>query len=361
MKIAILYGGRSGEHEVSLQSAASISRNLDKSHKITLIGVAKNGSWHLQPDSILADCLEGSEPLKLKTDSPEVLAVPGGGLRAFGPKGSADLPIEMVFPVLHGSFGEDGTIQGLLECAGLAYVGADVFGSALCIDKEKAKELWMAAGLEVVPFLSVNKSDLINPDIIINKAEKAFSWPMFVKPARCGSSVGASKVNSIRDLKPALELALTFDNKALIEPFISAREIECSVLGNYEPRVFPPGELIPTREFYDYEAKYIDPDGAHFVVPAVLSAEEAKKIMDIAITAYKVAGISSMARIDFFIDKNTGKIYLNEANTIPGFTSISMYPKMCQAGGLTYPQLLEELLTLAKERFEEKNNLRYER
>lgn len=361
MKIGILYGGRSGEHEVSLQSGASIVRNLAKNHKITLIGISKNGTWHLQPDNVRESCIEGSGPLELRNDSPEVLAVPGGGLRAFGPKGSADLPIDVVFPVLHGSFGEDGTVQGLLECVCLPYVGADVFGSAMCIDKEKAKIMWQAAGLETLPFIAVEKAGLDNPEELFAKSERKFSWPMFVKPGRCGSSVGASKAGNEVELLASLKEAFKYDTKALIEPFISAREIECSVLGNHDPVVFPPGELVPSREFYDYEAKYLDPMGARFIVPAVLNSEQTAMLMNTAIKAYKSAGIMGMARIDFFLDKSSGKIWLNEANTIPGFTSISMYPMMCEAGGLPYKELLDKLLALALERHSEKSNLRFER
>jgi len=360
MRVAILYGGKSGEHEVSLRSAASIIRHLDKKHHVQLIGITKSGAWHLQPDSVLATCLEGEEALELRSNAPSVLVVPGTGLRVYGARGSADLPLDVVFPVLHGTFGEDGTIQGLLECANVAYVGADVLGSAVGMDKEISKALWHEAGLPVVPSVTAHHADTENIDELASRVEKQFGWPVFVKPARCGSSVGASKANNRSELKATLIKALAFDTKVLVEPFISAREIECSVLGNDSPRAFPPGELIPSHEFYDYEAKYIDPDGARIVIPAPIHEETATRIKDIALTAYATAGLSGMARVDFFIDKKDGTVYLNEANTIPGFTSISMYPMMCEAGGLSYAALLDELLDLAVEQKKSRATLKYD-
>ncbi len=360
MRVAILYGGKSGEHEVSLRSAASVIRHLDKKHHVQLIGITKAGAWHLQPDNVLATCLEGEEALELRSNAPSVLVVPGTGLRVYGARGSADLPVDVVFPVLHGTFGEDGTIQGLLECANLAYVGADVLGSAVAMDKEIAKALWHDAGLPVVPSITARQADLEHIDKLASRIEEQYGWPAFVKPARCGSSVGAYKVETRSDLRTALAKALAFDTKVLIEPFIVAREIECSVLGNGCPRAFPPGELIPSHEFYDYEAKYIDPDGARIVIPAPIHEDTASRIKEIALTAYATASLSGMARVDFFIDKKDGTIYLNEANTIPGFTSISMYPMMCESGGLSYSALLDELLDLAVEQKNSRASLKYD-
>jgi len=360
MRVAIVYGGKSGEHEVSLRSAASVVRHLNKKHHVQLIGITKAGAWHLQPDSVLAACLDGDEVLELRSNAPSVLVVPGTGLRVYGARGSADLPLDVVFPVLHGTFGEDGTIQGLLECANVAYVGADVLGSAIGMDKEIAKALWLAAGLPVVPSITARAADIVNVDGLASTSETRFGWPVFVKPARCGSSVGASKAMNRSELKTTLVKALAFDTKALIEPFIAAREIECSVLGNDSPRAFPLGELIPSHEFYDYEAKYIDPDGARIVIPAPIDDETAARIQEIALTAYAAAGLSGMARVDFFIDKKDGTVYLNEANTIPGFTSISMYPMMCEAGGLSYSALLDELFGLAVEQKKSRADLKYD-
>ncbi len=361
MRIAILYGGKSGEHEVSLRSAASVIRHIDRSHKLHLIGITRTGAWHLQPDSTMETCLEGDEPLTMRADGPSVLVVPGHGLRVYGTHGSSDLPLDVVFPVLHGTFGEDGTIQGLLECAEIAYVGADVLGSAVGMDKEVAKALWLQAGLPVVPFMAVQSRDLSQIDGLADRVQSEFGWPAFVKPARGGSSVGASKVDSRTGLKDALQKALLCDTKVLIEPFVQAREIECSVIGNDEPRAFPPGELIISHEFYDYEAKYVDPDGATFVIPARLQPEQLASLMDLAVAAYRAAALSGMARVDFFVKKDSGAVLLNEVNTIPGFTSISMFPMMCETGGLSYHDLLEELLRLAMARKQARAMLHYDR
>jgi D-alanine-D-alanine ligase len=362
MKVAILYGGKSGEHEVSLVSAGSVVRNIRKEHKLSLIGIAKNGTWYLQPDSVLENARESGDPLQLKTDCPVVVIVPGSGLRVYSSFGSSDLQVETVFPVLHGTFGEDGTIQGLLECAGLAYVGADVLGSAIGMDKEVAKSLWINAGLPIVPCLAVTTGEDLENRLKAarQRVEDSFGWPAFVKPARAGSSVGASRVASAADFDHAAKAALAYDTKILVEPFMTARELECSVIGNEEPRAFDPGEIIPSHEFYDYEAKYIDPDGARLVIPADLADDKRSYIKNLAIQAYRTAKLSGMARIDFFMDKTDGTIYLNEANTIPGFTHISMFPKMCEAGGLPYPELIEELLGLAKARKITKDALKYD-
>ncbi|TFG85195.1 MAG: D-alanine--D-alanine ligase [Spirochaetales bacterium] len=361
MKIAILYGGRSGEHEVSLASAASVVHNLKANHKVTLIGITKAGSWRLQPDSVAEAAQNGSAALELKESGPEVLVAPGDGLRVHGIHGQSRLSIEIVFPVLHGTFGEDGTVQGLLECAGLPYVGADVEGSALGMDKEAAKNLWRLAGIPVVPSLTVDSSDYASSEALKNQAEAAFGWPMFIKPSRTGSSVGTSRVASPAGWEAAIKEALSFDTVAIVEPFIQAREIECSVIGNESPRAFEPGEVAPTHEFYDYEAKYIDPDGARLIIPAPIDADVRTGIKDLAIRAYKTLGLQGMARVDLFLDKSNGSVYVNEVNTIPGFTSISMFPKMCEADGLAYPELLDELIALGMARHTKRNNLKYER
>ena len=362
MKVAILYGGKSGEHEVSLSSAASVVRNLKKEHKISLIGIGRNGSWYLQPDVVLENAREDDGPLELKTDCPAVVVVPGSGLRVYSSFGSSDLQVEVVFPVLHGTFGEDGTIQGLLECAGLAYVGADTLGSAICMDKEVAKTLWLADKLPIVPAVTVHNEPDMNRSLgeAIDKIEHSFGWPVFVKPARAGSSVGASRAADPAHFAKAAATAFAYDSKILVEPFMTARELECSVIGDNQPRAFEPGEIIPSHEFYDYEAKYIDPAGARLVIPAEIDADTKAQVMSIAIRAYRTAKLTGMARIDFFIDKANGAIYLNEANTIPGFTHISMFPKMCEAGGLPYPDLLDELLGLAVARKKAKDNLKYD-
>jgi D-alanine-D-alanine ligase len=350
-RIAIIYGGRSGEHEVSLVSAASILRNLDpKRFEAVLVGASKEGPWYLQDEAAVAAARAGKGPLSV-AKGVRVFAAPGEGLVAETSGGGLKaLPVDLVFPVLHGTFGEDGTVQGLLEIAGLPYVGAGVLGSAIGMDKEKAKELWLGAGLPVVPFLSVRSAALRDLEALAREAGSRFGWPCFVKPCCGGSSVGASKVDSAEALGPALAAAFRWDEKVLVEPFVSAREIECAVLGNEEPVAFPPGEVAPTHDFYDYEAKYLDPEGARLEVPARISPEQSDRVKSVAIAAFKACELAGMARVDFFIDKLTGEILLNEVNSIPGFTRISMYPRMCEAGGLSYSALITRLVELALER-----------
>jgi D-alanine-D-alanine ligase len=364
-RVAILYGGKSGEHEVSLMSAASIVRHLDPAaFECLLIGIDKSGAWLLQSPDAVAAARAGTGPLEIGA-GPRVLALPGSGLVAEGTAGLETIACDVVFPVLHGTFGEDGTIQGLLEVAGLAYVGAPVLGSALGMDKEKAKELWLRAGLPVVPYVTVRPRDLAShPDpetVLARKIGARVGWPCFVKPARGGSSVGAGKATDASTLIAALRAAFEWDDKALVEPFLSAREIECSVLGNDEPIAFPPGEILPTHEFYDYEAKYIDPNGAHFALPALLDSAQDERLRALAVAAFSTCEMAGMARVDFFVDKRTGEILLNEINTIPGFTSISMYPKMCESGGLSYSALLTRLVELALERSAARAAIRYSR
>jgi len=384
LKIAVLYGGKSGEHEVSLVSAASILKHLDRSrYEVIPIGITKDGRWLLQNDIALAPRVPVPAPAPASAPAPvpadaaasdmtplppirrgdRIFVAPGSGLVREGPDGTVSpLPCDVVFPVLHGSFGEDGTIQGLLETAGLPYVGGGVLASAIGMDKEIAKELWMHAGLPVVDFIAVHPGDLAGDRFpaLRRKVEARFGWPVFVKPACAGSSVGASKVSGPENLENALKSALEWDSKALVEPFVEAHEIECAVLGNAEPVAFPPGEVASTHEFYDYDAKYQDPDGARLLVPAPLSPMQATRVREIALAAYRVCEMSGMARIDFFVDKKTGEVLLNEANTIPGFTGISMYPRMCASGGLPYPELLDRLIALALERHAERSAIRYD-
>ncbi|HAP44734.1 MAG: D-alanine--D-alanine ligase A [Spirochaetes bacterium GWD1_61_31] len=363
MKIALLFGGKSGEHEVSINSASNIVRQLDPRHKLSLIGISHDGVWYLQPDSLAASCREDEAKLQIRTDCPQVLVAPGKGLRVYGNFGAADLPLDVVIPVLHGSFGEDGTVQGLLECADLAYVGADVAGSAIAMNKALAKRLWQAAGLPVVPFEAISHYQWSEQQAapIVAEAIQRFGWPLFVKPAGTGSSVGTAKALDAASLQAAVEQAFKFDTAVLIEPFIAAIEVECAVLGNGQLQVFPPGEVAPTatHEFYDYDAKYIDPTGAELFIPARLPAEQLERVRHLAAQAYATAGLAGMARIDFFVDRKNGAILLNEANTIPGFTEISLYPRMCLAGGLNYPQLLDRLMELAIERHQTRRQLQF--
>lgn len=368
--IAVLYGGRSGEHEVSLVSAASVARRLDpEKYEILLIGIAKDGRWYLQDDAELARCRAGAPSLGLAEDAARRVAVlPGGGsegtLALFGPNGAEPLRADAAFPALHGTFGEDGTIQGLFEMAGMAYVGAGVLGSAVGMDKEKAKALWQHAGLPVVPYVALRKSEWAQKEkrqAAVEKAERDFRYPLFVKPACAGSSVGAGKAEDRDALERAAEAAYEWDDKLLIEPFVPAREIECSVTGNERPEAYTPGEIAPTHEFYDYEAKYVDPNGAALLIPAELDEAGLRTVRELAVKAYRVAELRGLARVDFFVRKDDGEILLNEVNTMPGFTTISMFPKMCEASGLSYPALLDKLIDLALERRRERDSRDYSR
>ncbi|HON89555.1 MAG TPA: D-alanine--D-alanine ligase family protein [Spirochaetia bacterium] len=364
MKIAILYGGKSAEHDVSRISAFYVAHELLKKHKLYLIGITTEGLWYLQPDSVNQSLLENDPPLELRTDAPRVLVEPGKGLIAISNNnGVIPLSVDVVFPVLHGTFGEDGTIQGLLACADIPYVGCDVYGSAIGMDKTYAKKIWMHSGLPVVPFLEIHTYELSQETIktLTATIEDSFQFPVIVKPARAGSSVGIQKATNSHELSQALMFAGKFDTKLLVEPFLPVREIECSVVGNTVLKSFPPGEIKATHEFYDYEAKYIDPHGADLLIPAPLADEQASYIQDLALQAYKAAGLKGLARVDFFIDTKTGKIMLNEVNTMPGFTSISMFPKMCEYGGLSYENLLDSLLKLALENHEQQNSMHYTR
>jgi D-alanine-D-alanine ligase len=355
--MVILYGGRSGEHEVSLLSAASIVRHLDAARfEAVLVGVSKEGQWYLQ-DSSAASIASGAS-LAVAMGR-RVFAAPGRGLVVEAAGGVEKLHCDLVFPVLHGTFGEDGTIQGLLEVAGLPYVGAPVLGSGLGMDKEKAKQLWIVAGLPVVPFFAVRSGKPLEIDALVRKVDARFGWPCFVKPSCSGSSVGASKVSAAAGLEAALRAALEWDEKALIEPFINGREIECAVVGNAHPSAFAAGEIVPTHEFYDYDAKYIDPDGARLEVPARIPPEQGDRVREIAVAAFTACELAGMARVDFFIDRKTGEILLNELNTIPGFTHISMFPRMCEAGGLVYAELIDRLADLAFERHAARSKLKF--
>jgi D-alanine-D-alanine ligase len=349
--ICILYGGRSGEHEVSCRSAASVSRNLDpKKYRQVLIGIDKAGRWHLQrePRFERADYGERLEVLP----APEAVAViPGQGLGSL----SGVLEVDVVFPVLHGTFGEDGTVQGLLEMANLPYVGAGVLGSSLAMDKQKTKEIWRQTGLPVVEFVVVRDTSAESIAAVLER----FELPVFVKPVTAGSSVGVSKVQGREALQPAIAEALRYDAKVMVEPAVEGREIECAVLGNEKAQAFAPGEILPAHEFYSYQAKYVDPEGAELRLPADLSEAVSRQIRELAVAAFQAVECSGMARVDFFLERASARILLNEINTIPGFTNISMYPKMCEASGVPYPELLERLIDLAVERHGRRASLRY--
>ena len=372
MTIAVLYGGKTGEHEVSLLSATSVVRNIDtKKHKILLIGITKTGRWYLQSNNEIKRVKNDEKAvLKIQTMSDMVVSVvPGGGtdggLIVLGSEfGAKNLPVDVIFPVLHGTYGEDGCPQGLLEMAEIPYVGGGVMASAVSIDKEKTKQVWEQVGLPVVPFVCVRRYQKENDaeiEQIYKQVERDFTYPVFVKPCCAGSSVGASKAADKAALEKAIDEAFLWDDKILIEPCIQAREIECSVTGNDELVAYTPGEIKPSHEFYDYEAKYTDPNGAALLIPADLDDSRLREVRQLAVKAYQALDLSGLSRVDFFIDKTNDRLYLNEVNTIPGFTSISMFSKMCEASGLHYSQLIEKLLELAITRFKKRKQLKTSR
>ncbi len=354
MNIAVIYGGKSAEHEISILSASSVVRNIEENNNVHLIGIAKDGSWYLQ-DASMRLLLKNDAEAMLKiveNEDARVFVIPGGGKSSFRTSKGA-LETDVVFPVLHGSYGEDGTIQGLLEMLDLPYIGPAVMSSSIAMDKEKTKILWKNASLAVVPYIAIKKwewNNLEKKEEFISAAEKDFKYPLFVKPSKTGSSVGTSKAYDRVSLIASCEEAFKWDDKILIEKFIQAREIECSVTGNEGATVYTAGEIIPHHEFYDYEAKYIDSNGATLKIPADLEDGMYKKVRDIAAKAYEALELSSLSRIDFLLDKTDGSLYLNEVNTIPGFTSISMFPKLCEASGLPYKELISLLVNLAIER-----------
>src|SRR5262245_62080623 len=322
IRVGVIRGGRSGEHEVSLRSAESILKAIDRDkYDVVPITISHEGRW--EPFTISPD--PGTKP-----------------------------PVDVVFPIVHGTFGEDGTIQGLFELANLPYVGAGVLGSSVGMDKDVMKRLLRDAGLPIVDYWTVRKPDL---DAFLRAEMNRLPYPVFVKPANLGSSVGITKAHAPEELPGALQTAAEYDNKIVVEQGINAREIELSVLGNESPVASIAGEIIPSREFYDYDAKYVD-DNSRLLIPAPLSDSQLKEAQRLAMAAFDVLACSGMARVDLFLDRSSEKFYVNEINTLPGFTSISMYPKLWEASGIPYPQLIDRLITLAIERHAEKNKLR---
>ena len=355
LRVGVLFGGRSGEHEVSLASAASVIRGLDPDkYEPVPIGITKDGHWLVGEGAVkmLPDVLRVGRRVMLTADPTEAALVPLD-------RGAGAQRLDVIFPVMHGTFGEDGTIQGMLELAGIPYVGAGVLGSAVAMDKDVAKRLLKSVGIPVVPWVSVYRLRWEKePAAVQEEIEKEFEYPMFVKPATLGSSVGMTKVHGPEELAPAINLACEFAMKVLVEKAVTAREIEVAVLGNHEPRASVPGEIVPHREFYDYTAKYLE-DGTQLLIPAELRPPQVERIQSMAVEAFRALELSGMARVDFFLDKKTGKLYLNEANTIPGFTSISMYPKMWEASGIPFRELIDKLIELAFEMHREKARTKY--
>ena len=360
LRVGILFGGRSGEHEVSLASAASVIRALDpEKYEAVPIGITKEGRWLVGAGAqkLLPEVLKSGERVVLPADpsAASLLPVAPAGSR----QESQGIHVDVMFPVLHGTFGEDGTVQGLLELAGLPYVGAGVLASSVGMDKDVQKRLFEYAGLPIVPFVAVSRKEWERePKRTLAKIPKALRYPLFVKPATLGSSVGMTRVAKAKELPAALNLAAEFALKIIIEKAVNAREIEVSVLGNDEPKASVPGEIIPHREYYDYTAKYLE-EGTRLEIPAKLTRAQAKKIQEYAIRAFRAIDGTGMARADFFVDKKTSRIFINELNTIPGFTSISMYPKMWEASGISYKELIDRLIQLALELHAEKARTKY--
>jgi D-alanine-D-alanine ligase len=349
LQVLVLFGGRSGEYDVSLMSARSVLSVLEPSrYDVTQVGITREGKWLTGVDVITA-----FEKNELTTLKEATLRHEPGKPWLYEVSQSGLLPtkkIDVVFPVLHGTFGEDGTLQGLLEMADLAYVGAGVLGSSAGMDKGVFKEVMRSRGIPVVDSILVTRRNLEDhPDSVIADIEKMSPYPVFVKPANLGSSVGVSKCNNRADLVEGLMEAAQFDRRILIEHGVDAREIEVSVLGNDDPQASTAGEILPSREFYDYKAKYID-NTSGLIIPANLEPGLIARIRSFAVEAYKAIDCSGMARVDFLLDKNSSEVYLNELNTIPGFTSISMYPKLWEATGLKYADLVAKLIELALER-----------
>jgi D-alanine-D-alanine ligase len=356
LRVGILFGGRSGEHEVSLASAASVIRALDpEKYEALPIGITKDGRWLVGSGAhkMLPEVLRSGQRVVLPPDPTAAALVPLDEAQSPG------LRVDVVFPVLHGTFGEDGTVQGLLDMAGLPYVGAGVLASSVGMDKDVQKRLFHEARLPVVEYVSIPRSEWErDPRRAERDIFKKLRLPVFVKPATLGSSVGMTKVHQRRDLTVAMNVAAEFAQKILVERAVSAREIEVAVLGNENPKASVPGEIVPHREFYDYTAKYLE-DGTRLVIPAKLTQAQVRKIQNYAVRAFQAIECSGMARVDFFLEKRSGKILVNEINTIPGFTSISMYPKMWEASGVSYRELIDRLIQLALEQHREKARTKY--
>lgn len=356
LRVAILFGGRSGEHEVSLRSAASIMGALDPERfEVVPVGITKSGRWLLGND---AAGLLAAGRVEEGAGTPVTLV--GGGGAALttldgGRSGERRVSVDVIFPVLHGPNGEDGTVQGLLELANVPYVGSGVLASAVGMDKGVMKDVFRQHGLPVTDHLVVRRPDWEgDPEPVIERIEAEIGYPCFVKPANLGSSVGISKARDRAGLREAMELAARFDRRLIVERGVDARELECSVLGNDEPAASVPGEIVPCNEFYDYKAKYVD-DRSDLLIPAPVSPETARQVQELAVRAFMALDCAGMARVDFFLERGSNRLLVNEINTIPGFTAISMYPKLWEASGLPYRELIARLIDLALERWRDKN------
>ncbi len=368
IRVGLVFGGRSGEHEVSLASATSIMAKLDKDkYEVVPIGITKEGSWLLgtEPQKLLA----AEQDVSAETATGETTAVTltsDPHLRSLIPVHSGERlhdsgALDVIFPVLHGPYGEDGTLQGLLEMANVPYVGCGVLGSALGMDKEKMKMIFRSVGLPIVDYLVYRRGEWErSPEAIMDVIEQRFGYPCFVKPVNLGSSVGVNKAHDRGELEHAINVAAEYDRKIIIEQSLNCRELECAVLGNDEPVASVVGEVIPSNEFYDYNAKYID-NQSQVIIPANIPKATADEVRRYALSAFRALDLSGLARVDFFLGKDCDRVYINEVNTMPGFTEISMYAKLWEASGLPYPQLLDRLIELAFDRYDDKQRNRTSR
>jgi D-alanine-D-alanine ligase len=362
LRLGLIFGGRSAEHEVSLRSARSVLKAINHAkYELTLIGISKVGRWLAGADPMAVLAAGGSPAasaseaiLSAEPGKRELLAVTANG-SAGSLKLSAITELDVVFPLLHGPFGEDGTMQGLLELADLPYVGSGVLASALSMDKAMCKQILRAAGIRVTDWLVVTRAEIERDvDAVAALAAERFAFPIFTKPANLGSSVGVVKAHAAAELVAGLRESARYDRRVLVEPGINAREIEVSVLGNSAPQASAVGEVVPSREFYDYEAKYVD-EGSRLLIPAPIPDATAQQARAAAVAAFQAVDAAGLARVDFLLDRDSGELYLNEINTLPGFTDISMYPKLWEAAGLSYPDLIDRLIELALDRQAEKD------
>lgn len=349
-RVGILFGGKSVEHEVSLQSAKNIIEAINKDkYELVLIGIDKQGKWHLNDSSKYILNENNPKLIQLNSSGNNVGLIPGNKENLVTTNNLSSIGnIDVVFSVIHGTTGEDGVLQGFLKLAEIPFVGPSILASSVCMDKDVTKRLLRDSGIPVSDFLTFDRSK--RNSISFEEVSSKLGLPLFIKPANSGSSVGISKVKTKEEFQPALNEAFKYDRKILIEEFVKGREIECSVMGNEEPIASVAGEIVPQHEFYSYDAKYIDANGALTRIPAHISDEELKRVQEMSVKAFKVLGCEGMARVDFFLTEDS-KLYINEINTIPGFTKISMYPKMWEASGISYPDLIDKLIQFAIDRY----------
>lgn len=359
LSLGIIYGGKSGEHDVSRCSAASVALVASKKYRVVCIGITRQGLWYVQDGINVETHPSFGQVLSLKETGTWLINMHSATdtLELYNKKTGQTVRIDVVFPLVHGTYGEDGTLQGLLDMVGVPYVGPGVLGSAVGMDKDIAKRVIQHSGLvAIVPFETVRTDDMqSSDDMLLQKI--AAMLPVFVKPANAGSSVGISKVTTIPDLQKALHKAFAFDSKVIVEKAVDCREFEVAVMGNEKPRASAVGEVIPQHEYYSYEAKYVDKDGAKLAIPANIPDALALKLRQAACSVYTMLECEGMARVDFFVDKHDGTIYFNEVNTLPGFTSISMYPKLWEYSGVSYPKLIDTLISYAFRRHRVKKKM----